>query len=128
MAFSMRWPTQFAVITQKFGERPEYYKKFGLPGHEGIDFQAPEGSEIYSVADGFVLQVRLDGNSDPAGKPYGNQVRIQHEGGYTSVYAHLSQVVVAQGQGVKSGQLIGLGGNTGNSFGEIGRASCRERV
>ena len=127
MAFSMRWPTQFAVITQKFGERPEYYKKFGLPGHEGIDFQAPEGSEIYSVADGFVLQVRLDGNSDPAGKPYGNQVRIQHEGGYTSVYAHLSQVVVAQGQGVKSGQLIGLGGNTGNSFGAHLHFSLKEQ-
>jgi len=117
MSFSIHWPTQFGVITQEFGKRPEFYKKFGLPGHEGIDFQATEGSEIYAAADGFVSQVRLDGNTDPSHKPYGNQVRIQHEEGYTSVYAHLSQVVVTQGQGIKAGQLIGLGGNTGNSFG-----------
>ncbi len=117
MSFRMRWPTQFDRITQEFGVRPEFYKKFGLPGHEGIDFQAPEGSEIYAVADGFVSRVSLDGNSNPNKKPYGNQVRIQHGNGFTSVYAHLSSVVVMEGQAVRAGQLIGLGGNTGNSFG-----------
>ncbi|NBD35825.1 MAG: peptidoglycan DD-metalloendopeptidase family protein, partial [Chloroflexi bacterium] len=90
MAFRMRWPTEYGKITQEFGARPEFYQKFGLPGHEGVDFMAPEGSELYAVADGFVSDVRLDGNSDPNGKPYGNQVRIQHEGGFTSIYAHLS--------------------------------------
>ena len=113
----MRWPTEYGKITQEFGARPEFYQKFGLPGHEGIDFMAPEGSELYAVADGFVSDVRLDGNSDPNGKPYGNQIRIQHEGGFTSIYAHLSEVVVTRGQFVQAGQLIGLAGNTGNSFG-----------
>jgi predicted flap endonuclease-1-like 5' DNA nuclease len=117
MTFRMRWPTQYDRLTQAFGVRPEFYKKFGLPGHEGLDFQAPEGSEIYAVADGFVSDVRLDGNADPAHKPYGNQVRVQHEGGFTTVYAHLSNVVVSQGQAVQAGQLVGLSGNTGNSFG-----------
>ncbi|MGC9356861.1 MAG: peptidoglycan DD-metalloendopeptidase family protein [Anaerolineae bacterium] len=117
MAFRMRWPTQYDGITQAFGARPEYYGKFGLPGHEGLDFRAPEGSEIYAVADGFVTEVRLDGNSDPAGKPYGNQVRIQHEGGYLTIYAHLSKVLVAQGQTVQAGQVIGLSGTTGNTSG-----------
>jgi predicted flap endonuclease-1-like 5' DNA nuclease len=88
-----------------------------LPGHEGIDFEAPEGSELYAVAQGFVSDVRLDGDSDPNGKPYGNQVRVQHEDGYLTVYAHLSHVTVTRGQAVETGQLLGLAGNTGNSFG-----------
>ena len=118
MAFRMKWPTQFGVITQKFRERPHVYRKFGLPGHEGIDFQAPNGTELYSVADGFVSDIRLDGNTNKMGKPYGNQVRIQHQGGYTSIYAHLEKVVVTRGQAVKSGQLIGLADNTGHSAGD----------
>jgi predicted flap endonuclease-1-like 5' DNA nuclease len=113
----MRWPTEYGTVTQGFGARPAYYGKYGLPGHEGLDFTAPEGSRLCAVADGLVSDVRLDGNVDPNRKPYGNQVRIQHEGGYLSVYAHLSQVVVTRGQAVKAGQLVGLAGNTGNSFG-----------
>ena len=117
MTFRIRWPTQFNIITQEFGARPEFYGKFGLPGHEGIDFEAPEGSELYAVADGVVSDVRPDGDSDPVGKPYGNQLRIQHGEGYTSIYAHLSQIFAQRGQPVQAGQLIGLSGNTGNSFG-----------
>ncbi|MBN1878357.1 MAG: peptidoglycan DD-metalloendopeptidase family protein [Anaerolineae bacterium] len=117
MSFRIRWPTQYGRITQDFGVRPEFYGKFGLPGHEGIDFMGPEGSELYAAADGFISDVRLDGDSNPTRKPYGNQVRIQHTDGYETIYAHLSQVVVTRGQVVKAGQLIGLSGNTGNSFG-----------
>ncbi|MBN1954562.1 MAG: SH3 domain-containing protein [Anaerolineae bacterium] len=117
MTFQINWPTQYGTITQQFNQRPEFYAKFGLPGHEGLDFQAPEGSEIYAAADGVVSEVRLDGDSDPLHKPYGNQVRIQHAGPYLTIYAHLSHVVVSVGQPVKAGQLVGLAGNTGNSFG-----------
>jgi len=117
MTFHIRWPTQFGAITQEFGARPEFYGKFGLPGHEGIDFEAPESSQIYAVAEGTVSDVRPDGDSDPVGKPYGNQLRIQHDEGYTSIYAHLLQIIAQRGQPVQAGQLIGLSGNTGNSFG-----------
>ncbi|MEJ5308473.1 MAG: peptidoglycan DD-metalloendopeptidase family protein [Anaerolineae bacterium] len=117
MAFRMRWPTEYGTITQQFGVNPQIYNKFGLPGHEGIDFMAPHGSEIYAVADGFVSDVRLDGSIDPVGKPYGNQIRIQHDDGYESIYAHLAQAVVTRGQFVKARQLIGLADNTGNSDG-----------
>ncbi len=123
MSFRMRWPTPYGTITQNFGERPEYYQKFGLPAHEGIDFMAPEGSEIYAVADGIVSSVRLDGNA----KPYGNQVRIQHDGGYESIYAHLSAALVSPGQTVKAGQLIGLSGSTGNSAGPHLHFSLKKR-
>ncbi|HQE93969.1 MAG TPA: peptidoglycan DD-metalloendopeptidase family protein [Anaerolineae bacterium] len=117
MTFRMRWPTEYGTITQQFGANPQIYSKFGLPGHEGIDFMAPQGSEIYAVADGFVSDVRLDGSVDPIGKPYGNQVRIQHDDGFESIYAHLAQAVVTRGQFVKAKQLIGLADNTGNSDG-----------
>jgi predicted flap endonuclease-1-like 5' DNA nuclease len=113
----MRWPTEHDGITQGFGARPHFYGKFGLPGHEGLDFRAPEGSEIYAVGDGTVVEVRLDGNADPANKPYGNQLRIRHPEGFTSVYAHLSEALVIPGEEVRAGQLVGLAGSTGNSSG-----------
>ena len=117
MSFRLQWPVKNSFITQQFGERPEFYRPLGLPGHEGIDFNAPEGTEIYAAADGVVSQVQLDGDSDPMRKPYGNQVRIQHDGGYMTTYAHLSHVIARQGQTVGAGQLIGLSGHTGNSQG-----------
>jgi len=117
MSLRLQWPVKNSFITQQFGERPEFYRPLGLPGHEGIDFNAPEGTEVYAAADGVVSEVRLDGDSDPMRKPYGNQVRIQHDGGYMTTYAHLSQVIARQGQTVGTGQLIGLSGHTGNSQG-----------
>jgi predicted flap endonuclease-1-like 5' DNA nuclease len=117
MGFKVLWPTQYGKITQRFGENPETYMKFGLPGHEGIDLQAPEGTEIYAAADGFVSDIRLDGFSDPILKPYGNQVRIKHDGGYETIYAHLSQVMVTRGQFVIGKQLIALAGDSGHSQG-----------
>jgi uncharacterized protein YraI len=114
MSIRLHWPTKDGFVTQGFGERPEYYIQFGLPGHEGIDYNAPDGTEIYACADGVVSEVRLDGNSDPFKKPYGNQVRIQHDGGFMTIYAHLQQALVSPGQSVQAGQLIGLSDSTGN--------------
>lgn len=117
MAFRLRWPTQHGTITQAFGVNPQFYNKFGLPGHEGLDFMAPMGSEIYAGADGFVSDVRLDGNANPLQLPYGNQVRVEHNDGFETIYAHLEQVVVVRGQFVRAGQLIALADDTGNSTG-----------
>ncbi len=117
MTIRLRWPTQFGTITQAFGVNPQVYNKFGLPGHEGVDFMAPMNSEIYAAAEGLVSDIRLDGNSDRLGKPYGNQVRVQHTDGYETIYAHLAEVVVTRGELVQSGQLIALADNTGNSTG-----------
>lgn len=117
MTFRMRWPTHQSTILQRFGENPDIYRKFGLPGHEGVDFVAPRGTQVYAVADGFVSDVRLDGFADPMLKPYGNQLRIQHVDGYETVYAHLSQTSVLRGQLVKAGQPVGLTGDTGHVTG-----------
>ena len=109
------WPTESKVnaITQHFGERPEVYAKYGLPGHEGIDFAADLGDQIFAVAKGTVEHVFLD--ADTPNKPYGNNVRIRHANGYETIYAHLKQVSVEEQQKVSAGQRIGLAGSTGNS-------------
>ncbi len=127
MTFRMRWPTQQGTITQRFGQNPHVYAKFGLPGHEGLDFVAPYGTGIYAVADGFVSDVRLDGFSDPMVKPYGNQVRVQHSDGYESIYAHLSSAPVVRGQIIKAKQLVGLAGNTGHTNGAHLHLSLKKR-
>lgn len=110
------WPTEYGVITQQFGSRPEYYKQFGLPGHEGLDIQATSGSRIFACADGVV---KLVVSSEIAGGNYGVQVRLLHENGaYETIYAHLLSPAVKEGQVVYQGDVIGLADNTGNSRGD----------
>ena len=64
----LRWPTDHPVITQAFGATPEVYRRWGLPGHDGLDFRAPMNSRVYACADGEVYMVH-DGTG---GHPYGS--------------------------------------------------------
>lgn len=80
--------------------------------HEGIDEQAPSGTPIYAVADGTVLISKMQGN----GKGYGNYIVIKHKD-FCSLYAHQSKRVATVGQEVKTGDLIGYVGSTGESSG-----------
>ncbi len=78
--------------------------------HKGTDFAAPHGTPIYSTADGIVVHAGwLSG--------YGRLVKIQHEFGIETRYAHLSKITVREGQRVSRGQRIGDMGNTGRSTG-----------
>ncbi len=117
MAFRLRWPTEFGVITQRFRERPGVYAAYGLPGHEGLDFRAPTGTKVFACADGVVTRVDIDPahSHDAKNFPYGFQVRIQHADGYLTVYAHLQQVNVVVGQQVQAGDIIALANATGNT-------------
>ncbi|MBE2220235.1 MAG: M23 family metallopeptidase, partial [Anaerolineae bacterium] len=105
------WPTQFRSINQYFGANPQSYAQFGLPGHEGIDIMAPSGSKVFAVAPGTVKMVRTAAE----GHNYGKHVRIEHIDGYETIYAHLQDVNVKEGQAVEAGSLLGLADNTGNS-------------
>ena len=120
------WPTDYETektypahpFTQRFGSRPEYYGKFKLPGHDGLDFRAPDGSNIYACANGVVTQV---GWRKP-GHAYGYAVRILHRVGvsdeqYETIYAHLQEgsSKVKVGDIVFARQVIGLADSTGNS-------------
>jgi len=95
-------------IGSYFGTRVDpFYKvrKF----HEGIDFSAPVGTEIYATGNGMIME---------AGRGiggYGNQVVIDHGYNYRTSYAHLSRIFVKPGQKILRGQIIGYVGNTGKS-------------
>jgi hypothetical protein len=107
------WPTEHRHITQHFGANPQNYAQFRLPGHDGVDIRAPAGSKVFCVAPGRVYQVR----ESPTGHNYGIHVRVAHQDGYKTVYAHLERALVREGQIVEAGTLLGLADNTGNSFG-----------
>ncbi|MHC8421720.1 peptidoglycan DD-metalloendopeptidase family protein [Streptomyces sp. NB004] len=91
--------------------------RFGVPGsmwssgyHTGLDFPAMTGTPIRSVDDGRVASAKRGG-------PYGNHLVINHGGGLSSLYAHLSAMNAKVGQDVLKGQGIGRVGATGNTTG-----------
>ena len=102
------WPSEHRRITQHFGARPEFYAKFDLPGHEGVDIQAPVGGNVFCVAPGKVRSVQRD-----LEHAYGLHVRVDHDQNYQTIYAHLSATDLREGQVVAAGDLIGLAGETG---------------
>jgi murein DD-endopeptidase MepM/ murein hydrolase activator NlpD len=115
LPFHLQWPVDSRRVNQFFGENPDSYRPFGLPGHEGLDLFALTGANIYAAADG---EVTLAGH--PSNHPYGLHVRIRHEAGgkvFHTTYGHLTSTLVREKQHVTAGTLIGLADNTGNSFG-----------
>lgn len=103
-------PSQFP-ITQRFAENHDiYFGRFGILGHNGIDYGTPIGTPVLAVDIGTVLEVW----DDPTG--YGRYVKVGHDWG-ESLYAHLDQQSVAVSQSVGAGQQVGTSGNTGNSTG-----------
>lgn len=78
--------------------------------HNGMDFSAPTGTEIFATGDGTVERAGW-------GQGFGNMIKIDHGYGYETLYAHLSQFNVRVGQKVKRGDVIGFVGNTGKSVG-----------
>lgn len=101
-------------ITQLFGENPALYKKWGFPGHNGIDYGIPNGTPIGAAAAGVVASVSFENGG------YGNYVRLSHKDGaktYSTYYAHLASAAVAAGQKVRAGDVIGHSNNTGASTG-----------
>ena len=105
-------------ITQVFGNNPEYYGQFKLKGHEGIDL-IPTGTvwDVLSLDDGVVV---LDDDfvGSVSSDPYGKIVTIWHTKlNKATMYCHLSENTVSQGQVVSRGEKIGTMGSTGNSTG-----------
>ena len=84
-----------------------------LHGDNAVDIGAPIGTPVYAAGDGVVLIAR----SGSWNGGYGNYVVIKHPNGVQTVYGHLSQILVSQGEEVGRGNLIGKVGNTGRSTG-----------
>lgn len=78
--------------------------------HEGTDFAASYGTPIYATADGVVIHAGWQSG-------YGKLVKIQHEFGIETRYAHQSEIRVKVGQRVSRGEQIGAMGSTGRSTG-----------
>lgn len=78
--------------------------------HGGLDLAAPQGTEVYAVRDGTVTEA----GTSPV---YGKYIIISHQGGWTSLYGHLSSIDTHLYSAVKSGSLIGKVGSTGLSTG-----------
>ncbi len=78
--------------------------------HLGVDFASKRGTPLLAVGSGKVIYAGWMGG-------YGKVVKIKHEGGYISLYAHQSRIRVKRGARVKKGQIIGYVGSTGRSTG-----------
>ena len=82
-------------------------KKF----HAGIDIRAKHGNSVYAAFDGNVVEVKK------SSKGYGNTIKIVHENGLVTLYAHLSAFSVKRGDVICKGKVIGKIGTTGNATG-----------
>ncbi len=86
----------------------------GIHGHNGVDIASSYGTPILAAGDGYVSLVR---GGDGWNGGYGNYVVITHEKGVQTLYAHMSDIKVTQGQRVSKGQRVGSMGSTGQSTG-----------
>lgn len=97
-------------VTSEFGWRIDPITHKGA-GHGGIDLGAAKGTKIRAALDGTVLFVRYKNSG------YGYHLAIDHGGGYITLYAHCSKILVAEGQAVYAGDVIAEVGSTGRSTG-----------
>jgi len=91
-------------ITSRYGQR-------SMGNHKGVDIVGPTGSPIYASDDGVVTYADFENGG------YGNIVKIDHQNGYETYYAHCSEILVKKGDVVKKGGLIAKVGSTGRSTG-----------
>lgn len=106
------------LVTSKYGEQRVVWNSAGTEiisqgTHSGVDFGIVQGTPLYSLADGEVVRSREAGS-------YGNFVKIKHDLDgqvFFSLYAHMSELGVSEGDFVGGGQPIGLSGGAEGSFG-----------
>jgi murein DD-endopeptidase MepM/ murein hydrolase activator NlpD len=109
---SMRWPAT-GRVSGLFGAQRVYQ---GVPGsyHSGVDVALPTGAPVAAPADGVVTLA-----ADPT-RPFtleGNLLMIDHGGGLSSAFLHLSRIDVRDGERVRAGQRVGAVGATGRATG-----------
>jgi len=100
-------PLRKGYISDGFGYRKDPFtgkREF----HYGVDISAPTGTKVYATADGVVTVTRYS-------RSYGKVIKIDHGFGYSTIYAHLSKILVKEGDVIKRGQIIGEVGCTGRS-------------
>jgi murein DD-endopeptidase MepM/ murein hydrolase activator NlpD len=99
-------PVRGYHLTARFGQVSGLWSHF----HTGLDFAAPSGTEIHSIAPGVVTSTGYEG-------AYGNRTEIRLDDGTVLWYCHQTSYVVHPGERVSTGELIGYVGSTGNTTG-----------
>ncbi len=99
-----QWPTDRRAISGWTFHDPRN------PGHIGLDITAKTWDPIVACTDGSVIFAEWGGG-------YGNLVILNHENGWSSYYAHLTEIAVTVGQDVRQGETLGGAGTTGYSTG-----------
>jgi len=108
-AFPISNPAPGRSISSTFGVRKD--PLLGTPAmHSGMDFRAPMGFPAKATAAGVVVKAGWNGG-------YGRMVEIDHGNGFSTRYAHLSRIDVAEGKKVTAGEVVGNVGSSGRSTG-----------
>lgn len=108
----LKAPLKYSRISSKFSYRRLHPVHRVYRPHTGVDYAAPSGTPVHSVADGTVIFRGWGGGG-------GNTIKIKHAGGLQTGYLHLKSFAkgIVVGSRVSQGQLIGYVGSTGTSTG-----------
>jgi len=101
---NLRWPVSRGTIQTPFGNHIHPVLKT-VTQNTGIDIATPSGSDVYAVADGEVAVLSFIPG-------FGNVLILNHNNGFRTVYAHLSDVTVSESQRVTEGTIIAKSGDT----------------
>jgi murein DD-endopeptidase MepM/ murein hydrolase activator NlpD len=102
------WPIS-GRLGDGFGHRSDPFSGEGAM-HTGIDISAPKGTSVKATADGIVMYANWNTG-------YGRCVIVDHGNGYQTLYGHLSQIGVIEGEEIRQGEIVGRVGNSGHSTG-----------
>ncbi len=100
----LRWPVTSGVIASKFGNQTHPVLKT-ITQNSGVDISVKVGTDVVAVAEGEVSLISFIPG-------YGNVVILNHYNGYRTVYAHLSDIHVAEAQKIREGDPIGKSGDS----------------
>jgi len=108
----LKSPLKFGRVTSRFNRRRFHPRLKIFRAHNGVDYGAPIGTPVRSVADGVVTFARYSGGG-------GKVLKVRHNSTYKTAYKHLSRYGknIRKGSRVKQGQIVAYTGNTGLSTG-----------
>jgi len=109
------YPCKPLGVNQPFGINPQTYARFGINGHNGIDFFAPDGTGVFATHEGTVVQVGVDEYEGHGVVVEG----VDEIGKYKTIYWHMkeNEIAVKVGDKLSVGDFIGKADNTGFSTG-----------
>ena len=102
----LRWPVNAGTVVAHFGNQKHPTLKT-ITVNTGIDIAVKVGTPVVTVADGEIAKIWWLPS-------YGNLVIVDHNGGYRTVYTHLTEIKAVEGQKVREGDVIGFTGETLN--------------